>query len=89
VGIGVSLNTQRLPRALALLEEHRVAIEQEVGVSLNWNPHPEKQIKVIKTASPFNIADRGQWPGATEWLVGMAIRLHKAISPRIGQAALK
>jgi uncharacterized protein with ParB-like and HNH nuclease domain len=89
VGINVSIDTGRHPRALELLEAQRETIEHEVGLKLQWNPHPEKRIKVIKTTWPVNVMDRAEWPSAVEWLTKSAVALHKAIFPRVAQLTLK
>jgi hypothetical protein len=89
VGVNVTIDTGRHGRALELLEIQRAAIGQELGLPLQWNPHPEKRLKVIKTTSPANIMDRESWPAAIEWVTKSAVAFHKAFAPRIAQLDLK
>jgi uncharacterized protein with ParB-like and HNH nuclease domain len=89
VGINVSIDSGRHPHALGLLEAQRETLEREVGLQFQWNPHPEKRVKVIKATWPVNFMDRAEWPGAKEWLTKSAVALHKAISPQVAKLTLK
>jgi uncharacterized protein with ParB-like and HNH nuclease domain len=89
VGVNVSIDTGKHPRALQIFEAQREAIDQEVGLALQWNPHPEKRTKVIKATFPVNVMDRDSWPAAIDWLTKSAVTFHKAFAPRIAQLDLK
>lgn len=69
--------------AMGLLQADRVAIEQAIGASLEWNPHPDKKFKAIRLTRPTQFLDRGSWPEAMTWLTRTAVAFKQAFAPRI------
>ena len=69
--------------AMPLLQADRVAIEQEIGAALEWNPHPDKKFKAIRLTRPMQFLDRGSWPEALTWLTSTAVAFKRAFGPRI------
>jgi uncharacterized protein with ParB-like and HNH nuclease domain len=69
--------------AMALLQADRAAIEQMIGATLEWNPHPDKKFKAIRLTRPTQFLDRGSWPEAMTWLTRTAVAFKQAFAPRI------
>jgi hypothetical protein len=76
-------------RALPTLLEQRAAIESELDAKLEWNPYPQKRVKIIALTHPANIQDRGSWPAAIAWLTKMASAFHATFAPRVAQLGAK
>jgi hypothetical protein len=68
---------------MAPLQADRVAIEQEIGAALEWNPHPDKKFKAIRLTRPTQFLDRSSWPEAMAWLTSTAVAFKRAFGPRI------
>ncbi len=83
VGIRVYLGNRIAEAALAQLEKDRVAIEQEIGATLSWNPTPEKRDKIIALNRQVDLADRDSWPEYCDWLVDRVAKFRKAFMPRV------
>jgi hypothetical protein len=69
--------------AMALLRADRAAIEQAIGESLEWNPHPDKKFKAIRLMRPTQFLDRSSWPAAMDWLTSTAVAFKQTFGPRI------
>ena len=69
--------------AMARLQADRAAIEQAIGESLEWNPHPDKKFKAIRLMRPTQFLDRGSWPEAIDWLTSTAVAFKLTFGPRI------
>ncbi|HEY4119765.1 MAG TPA: DUF4268 domain-containing protein [Byssovorax sp.] len=82
VGVQLVLAADRAEQALAGLALERSAIEQEIGCALLWNPHPDRQQKVLKLILSCRLADRHAWPPAIAWLTEYAQRFYRAFAPR-------
>jgi hypothetical protein len=89
VGVRLVLGADRADQALEQLLTHRQAIENEIGVALDWNPYPEKRMKTIALAKAVNLADRAAWPGIIDWLASTAVKFHAAFAPRAAQLDLR
>lgn len=83
LGVRLSLKGENAGAALDKLLAQREVIEREIGVPLEWNPHPEKKTKIIWTTRPCDITDTSAWPAAVEWLSTMAIAFRAAFGPRV------
>jgi hypothetical protein len=83
VGIRLYMNSRVAGQALEQLGAERQQIEQEIGASLEWNPHPEKMDKVIRLNREGDISDRAQWPELVDWLTAKAIAFKQAFGPRV------
>ena len=83
IGVRVYINNRIADSALQQLEKDKVAIENEIGQKLHWNPSPNKRDKIIglyKEVDPFN---RDEWPAYCDWLVEYVAKFRKAFMPRI------
>jgi hypothetical protein len=89
VGVKVVLMPDKADRALPTLLEQRAAIESELDAKLEWNPYPQKRVKIIALTHPANIQDRGSWPAAIAWLTKMASAFHATFAPRVAQLGAK
>jgi Domain of unknown function (DUF4268) len=81
--VKIVLMPDKADRALPLLLEHRDAIERELDAKLEWNPYPQKRVKIIALSHPANIQDRTSWPAAIAWLTKMAGAFYATFAPRI------
>jgi hypothetical protein len=75
--------------ALSSFLADRAAIEAEIGVPLEWNPHPDNKFKSIRVARPTDFLDRTTWPGAIAWLTTMAVAFKRAFTPRVAALDLQ
>jgi hypothetical protein len=83
IGIRVYLGNRIATAALAQLEKDKVAIEQEIGETLSWNPTPEKRDKVIALYRHVDVTNRDSWPEYCDWLVTFVGRFRTAFMPRV------
>jgi hypothetical protein len=74
--------------ALTQFQAQRAAIETEIGVPLEWNPHPDNKFKSIRIARLTDFTDRGTWPDAIAWLSASAVAFKKAFAPRVTALAI-
>ena len=65
------------------MEKHKVAIENEIGEKLLWNPNPENNNKIIALFRSVDLSDRDAWPEYCEWLVTFVGKFREAFMPRI------
>lgn len=68
IGIRVYLGNRIAEAALAQLEKDKVAIENEIGETLSWNPTPETIDKIIGLFRSVDISRRDAWPEFCDWL---------------------
>ena len=85
VEVKVVLSADKSERALAHLLGQRAEIEEELGMTLEWNPYPDKREKSVKVGQPCLLSNRDSWPQAAAWLTQTAVAFHKAFGPRIAQ----
>lgn len=83
IGIRVYLGNRIAEAALAQLEKDKVAIENEIGEKLLWNPTPEKIDKIIGLFRSVDLSRRDAWPEYCDWLVNFVGRFRRAFMPRI------
>jgi hypothetical protein len=83
IGIRVYLSNKVADAALDQLITDKIAIENEIGVPLKWNPNPEKRDKIISLVREADLSNRDAWPEYIEWLVDMTSRFRKVFMPRI------
>ncbi|MCC6526980.1 MAG: DUF4268 domain-containing protein [Polyangiaceae bacterium] len=88
VGVQLVLGAERAEQALVGLAPDRAAIEHEIGAPLLWNPHPEKQQRVLKLIHPCRLVDRTAWPAAIAWLTEYAPAFYRAFAPRVQKLEL-
>ena len=68
---------------LEQLTADRLAIEDEIGQSLEWNPNPDNKDKVIGIYRDADLSDRGRWNEYLKWMVGMVRRFRDVFGPRV------
>ncbi|MBI5909163.1 MAG: DUF4268 domain-containing protein [Betaproteobacteria bacterium] len=83
IGVRVYVGNRIAEAALAQLEKDKVAIEQEIGEKLVWNPTPEKRDKIIGLFRKVDLSNRDAWPEYCDWLVDFDGKFRKAFVPRI------
>lgn len=83
IGVRVYIGNRIAEAALAQLEKDKVAIEQEIGEKLIWNPTPEKRDKIIGLFRKVDLSNRDAWPEYCDWLVDFVDKFRKAFVPRI------
>jgi hypothetical protein len=59
------------------------AINGELALALEWDPHPEKVWRTIRVTHSCNPTDRTSWPQTIDWLATQAAQVHKAFSRRL------
>lgn len=66
------------------LHDRRDDIERDLGLSLDWQPLPDKSdariCVALRNADPF---DRADWPRQHRWLVETATAFHRVFRPHI------
>ncbi len=60
------------------LQQHKDAIEQEMGMTLDWRELPDKKASRILIEKSFDLADREQWNEQFEWIIDVAVKMKKA-----------
>jgi hypothetical protein len=85
IGVRVYISGRWAPSGLEVLEREKASIEQEIGVSLKWNPNPDRQDKVIVLDRDVDLTDKGQWDEYVEWMVDMTRKFRAAFMPRVRQ----
>lgn len=83
VGVRVYLQNSVAERALPQLEKQKAEIEKELGMTLSWNPHPEKQDKIIVAYHKADLWNREEWEPALSWLVDTVAKFRKVFAPRV------
>jgi hypothetical protein len=83
VGVRLYMRRQAADAILAHVLPYREEIEHQIGAGLEWNPHPDKQDKIIRLQRPGDISDRNQWPELAGWLAETAVAFKRAFAPRI------
>ena len=83
VGVLVYLRSQAAETVLAALAPQRADIEAALGEPLEWNPHPEKQDKMIRLLRPADISIRSEWPQIISWLPQHAVAFKETFTPRL------
>jgi hypothetical protein len=83
IGVRVYMRGAVADAALAQLEPQRESIEKEIGAPLAWNPHPEKQDKIILLRMDADLQNRDRWGEYIQWLVETAMRFRKAFGQRV------
>ena len=89
VGTRIILSSEKADQVLELLLAQRQSIETELGMELEWNPHPEKRQKTIRISRHASILDHASWPAAIEWLTKTAVAFHASFAPRVAQLDLR
>jgi hypothetical protein len=77
------LGTEDSEALFRLLEEERSAIEGEIGVSLDWQPRPNKKSFVIAYRWDADPTDRDDWPNQHKRITELLDAFHKAFAPRL------
>lgn len=88
IGVRIYIRGIVADAALKQLEPQREAIEQEIGCKLEWNPHPEKQDKVIVLRTSADLQNRAKWNEYINWLVQNTLKFRDAFSKRAKQLDL-
>jgi hypothetical protein len=83
IGVRVYLGSRIADAALLQLEKDRLAIEREIGETLNWNPSPEKRDKIIALNKKVDLSNREAWPEYCDWLVENVRKFRAAFMPRV------
>ena len=75
----VYLRNQVADIVLPQLQVQQKEIEQELGTTLIWNPHPENRDKVVGVYKDADLQDRKSWPEYLNWMVEMTTRFRKVV----------
>ena len=57
---------------------NKAAIEQEMGVQLEWNELPEKKASRILVYKTVDFGNKDTWSEQFDWMMDMAIKMKKA-----------
>lgn len=57
---------------------NKAAIEQEMGVLLEWNELPEKKSSRILVYKTVDFDNKDTWSEQFDWMMDMAIKMKKA-----------
>ncbi|WP_022835468.1 DUF4268 domain-containing protein [Salisaeta longa] len=84
VAVEVALKNDAQP-LFHLLKEEGGAIEEEIGVELNWLPKPDKKRSLIEHEWDADPTNRDTWPRQHSRMRELLDAFHRAFSPRIRQ----
>ena len=59
------------------LYSYKDNIEQDMGVSLEWNELPNKKASRILIYKDVDFDDKSDWPSQFDWIIDMSIRMKK------------
>jgi hypothetical protein len=88
IGVRVYMRAVVAERALGQLEPQKETIEAEIGSKLEWNPHPDKQDKIIVLKRKADLQNKSKWDEYIAWLVEHALKFRSAFSERVKQLDL-
>ena len=88
IGVKIYLSSNNADRVLELLYAERQSIEAELGMNLEWNPHPKKRHKTIRVVQPANLSDRVGWLVAIKWLTNTSLAFQASFARRIAELDL-
>ena len=57
---------------------NKAAIEQEMGVQLEWNELPEKKASRIRVYKTVDFDNKDTWSEQFDWMMDMALKMKKA-----------
>ncbi len=57
---------------------NKAAIEQEMGVQLEWNELPEKKASRILVYKTVDFDNKDTWSEQFDWMMDMALKMKKA-----------
>jgi len=83
IGVRLYISNKVAERALPQLLDQKEAIERDIGAALLWNPHPEKNDKIVAILREADLWNRNEWDGYAAWMVDMIARFRRAFMPRI------
>lgn len=83
IGVRVYIGNRIADAALPQLEREKLAIENEIGEALSWNPTPEKRDKIIGLFRKVDLTNRDAWPEYCDWLVDHVGKFRRAFVPRV------
>jgi hypothetical protein len=83
IGVRVYLGNKVAEPALKQLEQQKIAIEEEIGQPLAWNPNPGSRDKTIGLTRNVDLSNRDQWSEYCDWLVDAVAKFRKAFAPRV------
>lgn len=65
------------------LYEHRMEIETESGLKLDWRELPHRKASRILIEKKFELTNTSQWNTQFEWVVDVMLRMKKAFKKYI------
>ena len=66
-----------------LLHAHKGAIEEQIGVNLEWRENPDKKDSGVWLRVEYDPSEKSGWGEQHSWLLGMLEKFHAAFSSRI------
>ena len=88
IGVRVYIKGEVAEFVLDELSSCRSEIEQEIGESLIWNPHPDNKDKIIVIHKEADLLDGHRWPEYQEWMVDMTLKFVESFKPRVKAISL-
>ncbi|AET64276.1 DUF4268 domain-containing protein [Methanothrix harundinacea] len=85
IGVRVYISNRIADIVLPQLMEIRQKIEEEIGETLLWDPHPENRDKVIGLYRDANLAQKENWDEYLDWLTETTIKFRVIFSRVIRQ----
>lgn len=84
MAVNLVLNDDRAKPHFHLLHQDRKAIEEEIGMPLQWRELPNnKESHVYTGPHPADYAQRDRWPDYFAWLADKAEAYSRVLGPRI------
>jgi hypothetical protein len=83
IGVRVYIGSKIADTALPYLEEQKDEIENELSMTLDWNPNKDARDKIIAVYHDADLFNRAKWNEYISWLVDTAGRFRKVFMPRV------
>ncbi len=83
ISVRVYIRGKVAEAALKQLEPQREQIEKEIGAKLEWNPHPDKQDKIIALRQKADFQEKEKWDQYISWMVETTLKFRKAFVERV------
>jgi hypothetical protein len=86
VGIRVYIANKIADKMYPFLESQKDKIEQQLGMSLTWNPNPDNKDKIVSITHHTDFKDKGRVDEAIKWLTDNTIKFRDTFSRIIKEA---
>ena len=83
VWIQVQINSNRHPTWYKSLEENREEIEIEMGIQLEWEERPNRQLSWMRSTYDVDTTNEEHWDTIMQWSVAQMTKMKNIFQPRL------